>query len=93
MNKTVLQIPINITLRHEAEKEALAQGFSSLQEAVRLFLKKLAEKKLSVTFEEPIQLSEKAAKRYDKIARDIENGKVKLYTTKNVDDLMDQLNS
>jgi hypothetical protein len=38
MNKTVLQIPINQELRISAEQEALSQGFSSLQELVRVFL-------------------------------------------------------
>ena len=27
--KTVLQVPLNVDLRKEAEKQALAQGFSS----------------------------------------------------------------
>lgn len=36
------------TLRKEAEKQALAQGFSSLQEAVRFFLKKLAKGKVDI---------------------------------------------
>lgn len=42
MNRTILQVPLDRTLRKEAEKQALSQGFSSLQEAVRIFLKKLA---------------------------------------------------
>lgn len=48
MSRTVLQIPMSPTLRKEAEKQALAHGFSSLQEAVRFFLKKLAEGKVDI---------------------------------------------
>lgn len=91
MSKTVLQIPIDSTLRTEAEKAALAQGFSSLQESVRLFLRKLADGVVGVKFEETVRLSAKAEKRYNKILDDIESGKEKVYSAKNVDDLMKQL--
>lgn len=37
MNKTILQVPVSITVRKDAEKQALEQVFSSLQEAVRVF--------------------------------------------------------
>ncbi len=67
MNKTILQVPINTSLRKAAEVEARSQGFSSLQEAVRIFLRKMAEKKISVTFEETVALSPKAIRRYDKL--------------------------
>lgn len=93
MSKTVLQIPIDSTLRNEAEKAALAQGFSSLQESVRLFLKKLADGVVSVKFEEEVKLSPRAIKRYNKILDNIESGKEKVYSAKNVDDLMKQLMS
>ena len=92
MNRTVLQIPINAGLRKAAEIEAKAQGFSSLQEAVRVFLKKLADRAIGLKFEEPtIQLSQKAIKRYDKILEEIEKGKVKTKSFENVDSLMEYL--
>ena len=91
MSKTVLQVPIDSTLRNEAEKAALAQGFSSLQESVRLFLRKLADGVVGVRFEEEVRLSPAAEKRYNKILDDIESGKEKIYSAKNVDDLMKQL--
>ena len=95
MNRTILQVPVNGVLRREAEEQALSQGFSSLQEAVRIFLKKLAKGAIGITFkdEEAIQLSSKAARRYDKILRDIKSGKEKVYKAKSVEDLMLQLNS
>lgn len=52
MNKTILQVPVSATIRRDAEKQALEQGFSSLQEAVRVFLKKLSQGTLGITFEE-----------------------------------------
>lgn len=92
--KTVLQVPINIDLRKEAERQALEQGFSSLQEAVRVFLKKLAQGAMGITFEEEeaVQLSPRAIKRYNKILKDIEEEK-DIYEAKNVNDLMQQLNN
>lgn len=93
--KTVLQVPLSISLRKEAEKQALAQGFSSLQEAVRVFLKKLAQGAMGVVFkeEEVVQLSAKNARRYDKMVEDIKSGKEKVYKAESVEDLMRQLNS
>lgn len=90
MDKTVFQVPVTIGLRKEAEKEALRQGFSSLQEAVRIFLRKLANRTIAFTFEETVHLSSRAAKRYDKIIKQIESGKG-VFEAKNVEDLMRQL--
>jgi len=56
-------------------------GFSSLQEAVRIFLSELAIGEMDIRFEETIQLSPRATKRYDKILDDIEKGK-NLYEAK-----------
>ena len=92
MQKTVLQIPMNTQLKRDAENVAFAQGFSSLQEAVRLFLAKLAEKRIELTFQETVRLSPKAIKRYNKITRDIEAGR-NVFIAKDVDDLMKQLNA
>ncbi|MDP3987873.1 MAG: hypothetical protein Q8P80_01875 [Candidatus Levybacteria bacterium] len=90
--RAILQVPVNPTLRKEAEKEALAQGFSSLQEAVRVFLKKLAQGTIGVTFEESVQLSPQAIKRYDKILKELESGKVKTKAFSDVNSLMEHLN-
>ncbi len=94
MQKVTLQVPMDSKLKIEAEKAALNQGFSSLQELVRVILSRVAQKKIEVNFEEEnvIHLSPKADRRYAKIMRDIESGKEKVYTAKNVDDLMKQLN-
>lgn len=91
MEKTVLQIPMSKSLRARAEKSALEQGFSSLQEIIRVFMSKLASKTIDVTFQETITLSPQAEKRYEKMLKDFEKGK-NVYYAKDVNDLMDQLN-
>lgn len=93
MSKTVLQIPIDATLRREAEKQALAQGLSSLQEAVRIFLRKLAERRIGISLEEAeeaVQLSPRAIRRYNKMTEDFKKGR-NIHTAKSVDDLMKQM--
>ncbi|MBF8249760.1 MAG: hypothetical protein HW400_361 [Candidatus Levybacteria bacterium] len=95
MNRTILQVPVDGVLRREAEEQALSQGFSSLQEAVRIFLKKLAKGAIDVVFreEEVVQLSAKNARRYDKMIEDIRSGKVKTKAFTDVSSLMKDLNS
>lgn len=90
MSKTILQVPLNTDLKKEAEKQALNQGFSSLQEAVRVFLKKLSDKKINVSFEETVILSEKSQNRYQRIIEDFKEGK-NIYEAKNHQDLMKKL--
>lgn len=50
MNTTTLQIPINKSLKSAAQEEAEKLGFSSLQEAVRLFLTQLVKKTITINF-------------------------------------------
>lgn len=92
MNKTILQIPIDKSLRDRAAAASAKLGFSSLQESVRLYLHKLSENKLDVMFKEPdVQLSPRAIRRYNKLITDIESGKEPVYTASSVKDLLDQL--
>ena len=91
MQRTVLQIPIDLELKKEAEKEAHDQGFSSLQEVVRVFLNRFAEKRIGIAFEQSVQLSPQAIKRYNKMTGDIEKGKVKTKTFTDVNSLMKHL--
>ncbi len=78
-------------LRDQATTIARNMGFSSLQETVRVFLGKLAEGQINIKFEEAVQLSPKAIKRYNKIIDEIETGKVKLKSYSNVDGMMADL--
>lgn len=91
MKTTILQVPVKVELRNKAATAASQMGFSSLQEAVRVFLQKMAKKEVNLKFEETVQLSPKAAARYDKMLDDIKSGKEKVFKANNVDDLMDQL--
>lgn len=51
MNRVVLQIPVDYQIRQDAEEGALAQGFLSLQDAVRIFLNQMAKRAITVTFQ------------------------------------------
>lgn len=95
LQRTVLQVPLPKELKLSAEKAALDAGFSSLQEVLRVFMKKFANKKIDLNFEEGnvVYLSEKNDKRYEKMMRDIKSGKEKIYHAKDVDDLIKQLNA
>jgi antitoxin component of RelBE/YafQ-DinJ toxin-antitoxin module len=75
MDTTNLQIPIRKDLKIAATKAALEQGFSSLQEAVRVFINKMAKRSITVSFIEEGRLSEKAEKRYLKMIKEIKSGK------------------
>jgi antitoxin component of RelBE/YafQ-DinJ toxin-antitoxin module len=90
MQKTILQVPISQELKINAENAAHEQGFSSLQEIVRVFLSKLAANKVEVTLES-IVLSTENEKRYLAMTKDFESNK-NVHTAQNVDDLLSQLN-
>ncbi|MDO8570894.1 MAG: hypothetical protein Q7R97_04895 [Candidatus Daviesbacteria bacterium] len=92
MNSVTLQVPINKSVRDQATLRVEKMGFSSLQEIIRLFINKIAVGEVNLKFEEAIQLSPKAIKRYDKMIDEIESGKAKLTTFTNVSDLMKHLN-
>ena len=91
MQRTVLQVPIDLDLKNEAEQVAQLQGFSSLQEVVRVFLNRFAQKRIGLTFEQSVQLSVNAIKRYNKMTDDIKKGKVKTRKFTDVNSLMTHL--
>ncbi|MDO8571794.1 MAG: hypothetical protein Q7R79_03890 [bacterium] len=94
MAKTILQVPLDTSLRRQSALAAQNLGFSSLQEIIRVFLKQLAAKEVTLSFEAPqVQLSKRAAHRYDKMIDDIESGRVKTKSFTSVDELMKDLNS
>ena len=93
MSRTVVQIPLTTDLRDQAYEMAISQGFSSLQEAMRVILHKFVKGTLSVgvyTEPAPIQLSAKAIKRYDQMDKDRREGK-KFESASSVAELMQQL--
>jgi len=93
MSRTVVQIPVTTDLRDQAYKMAISQGFSSLQEAMRLVMHRIA--KGSLRFDvysepDPIRLSKKAVARYNKMDEALRVGKdVKI--AENINDLLDKL--
>lgn len=92
MAKTIIQVPVEKPLRDRATAAARAQGFSSLQESIRVYLHQLANKKITLRYEEPpVQISKRAARRYDKMVKDMKSGREPVYIAHGVDDLMDQL--
>lgn len=90
MQKIILQIPMDIKLKKSAEKVATAQGFSSLQEIVRVFLSQLATNKIDVTLQDSVQLSPENDKRYAKAMEDMKAG-INVFEAENVDDFLKQL--
>ncbi len=46
----VLQVPMSKELRENATSMAISQGYSSLQEMVRVFLRQTIEKKIETRF-------------------------------------------
>lgn len=91
MQKTILQVPIAKSLQERAKTVALDYGFSSLQEAVRVILNKLANRQLVVNIEETvIPLSPEAEKRYLQMEKDFKKGK-NISVARNIDALMKQL--
>ncbi len=93
MSNTILQVPMDKTIREKATKAVKEKGFSSLQDVFRLLATELASgsKTISVSVQEPvIKLSKRASRRYDKIIDDYKKGK-NIYHAKDIDDLMSQL--
>ena len=91
--RTILQVPMDPQLKTEALHAAQNMGFSSLQELVRILLKKTASKQLSLTIEENFTpLSLDAEKRYLKINQNFKQNK-NTHTAQNIKQLMTQLNA
>lgn len=92
MNRTILQIPMDKQLKNEAEIMASNQGFSSLQEIVRVFLTQLVSNKVKVIIQESLILSPKNEKRYTSMTNDFKSGKNSQSAT-GVNDLISKLNA
>ena len=92
MDSTILQIPITKSFRDQVSDVVIEMGFSSLQDYLRLIMKKTLTKEIDITVgPKPIMLSAKNAKRYDKMVDDVLSGKEKVKSFDNVDDLFNDL--
>ena len=92
MSKIILQVPVSKDLKERAEEAASKQGFSSLQESVRLFLSELSRGNLKISFEPVVRLTPKAESRYEEQLKDFESGR-NVESVSNVKDLLSKLNA
>jgi hypothetical protein len=93
MNTTIVQVPISKSFRNEMVEKANSLGFSSLQDLIRFTLTQIKNnlivpKMVSVP---TIQLSPKAAARYDKMLAEMKAGKNRSKTFDNVPDMIKYL--
>ena len=92
--RIIMQVPLSKSLKVSSEAVARDMGFSSLQEAIRVFLQKLSNKELTFTFREPVErLSPKAERRYAKMLKEIQEGKVKTKSFTSTDEMMAYLDA
>lgn len=90
MNQTNLQIPIDAKICDKAKRAAKKQGFSSLQEMVRVFLAQVIDERLMAGFfQQNIALSKDAQKRYENLLAEKSEGKA----SASVDLLMNELDA
>lgn len=93
MDTMILQVPVSKALKQQAEIVARDYGFSSLQESVRIFLKKLATRAVTIDIsptEEHVTLSSAAKRRYAKMSKDFHSGN-DIYRATSVSELMNHL--
>jgi antitoxin component of RelBE/YafQ-DinJ toxin-antitoxin module len=95
MSRIIVQVPVSKELQASARRAAAKQGFSSLQDAIRLFLRQLALGQVAVRLEATNEerLSPAAERRYARIIRDIKSGKAKTVGFTDVKEMMNYLNS
>lgn len=76
-NTSVLQVRLPIELRNAAEAKAQDMGLSSLQDAVRVFLKRMIAGDYAIGLvkqpDEQITLTPKASKRFSKMITDFKH--------------------
>lgn len=98
MNTITLQVPVNRNVKLSAQQAAADMGFSSLQDAVRLFLANLSSGKLSATFsaQTPDEILTPAQekvlmKKYREAKKEIDEGRG--FTAHSAEELMAHLRS
>lgn len=93
MQRTILQVPMQKSLRDQAAKVAKDHGFSSLQEAIRVLLQKFSRREITIhVAAQEERLSPKAERRYAKIIEEIKKGK-NITKTQSLDELFTYLNA
>ena len=96
MNTVTLQVPMDYALRKSAEKVVTDGGFSSLQEAVRVFLSTLVAGRVGLTFSQttPDEILTPAqervlARKYNQAMKELKSGKMLVART--ADEFMAQI--
>jgi antitoxin component of RelBE/YafQ-DinJ toxin-antitoxin module len=90
--RVIMQVPLPKTLKIASEAITKELGFSSLQEAIRVFLTKLSRREITIAMEESDErLSPRAARRYAKMISEIREGKVKTTSFTDVDEMLHYL--
>lgn len=89
MNTTILQIPVTKSFRDQVSSVVTDMGFSSLQDYLRLVMRKTLNKEIDITVgPKPIVLSARNAKRYDKMVEEVLSGKVKAKAYTDVNEML-----
>lgn len=96
MQRVILQVPINKDLKEKAQSVSRDLGFSSVQEAIRVLLTKLAKKELSLKVTEEVEevtyLSKAAERKFKKAVADIKAGR-NIYSPKDKEEFFKMLRS
>lgn len=96
MQRVILQVPMSRDLKESAWSASNDLGFSSLQEAIRVLLTKLAKKELSLKVTEEVEeiahLSKAAERKFKKAVADIKAGR-NIYRPKNKEEFFKMLRS
>lgn len=94
---TNLQVPIEKSIRDNSMRVAREYGYSSLQDAVRMFLTQLANKKIAITIgpasqDEVLTKAQEAVlmKKYKKTKDEIAHGNG--FVARDADELINHLN-
>lgn len=92
MDTTIIQVPIDKSLRDKAVAIASATGFSSLQEVIRVFLKQFAAKEIGVTFiPKAVHLSDRSDRRYLEMIEEVQSGKIRTFAADSAEKLLKHL--
>ena len=92
MDTTIIQVPIDKSLRDKAAAIADTSGFSSLQEVIRVFLKQFAAKEIGVTFiPRAVRLSDRNDRRYSEMIEEVRSGKINTFAADSAEKLLKHL--
>ena len=94
--KTNLQVPVEKHIKESSAQVALEYGFSSLQDAVRMFLTQLASRTITIHFHSDQsdeiltqKQEEVLTNKYKEVLKEIKAGKA--YAVKNAEELIKNL--